>query len=56
MFLAAEAEHFSMGPIFGIFFGFWAVVLILLWFGTGILTRKQDELTRKAHSKHEDPH
>ena len=58
MILSAEAatKHIDMGPIFMIFFAFWAVVLIVLWFGTGMLARKQDQLTEKAHKSQDHKH
>jgi hypothetical protein len=58
MFLASTTtavKHIDMGPIFAIFFAFWAVVLIVLWIATGLLARKQDQLiekSRKSQSHH----
>jgi hypothetical protein len=45
---AAATKHIDMGPIFTIFFAFWAVVLVVLWIGTGLLVRKQDQLVERA--------
>jgi hypothetical protein len=43
------AEHRSMAPIFGIFFAFWAVVLVVLWLGVGLLLKVRDRtLARRA--------
>jgi len=53
---AAATKHIDMGPIFGVFFGFWAVVLIVLWIATGLLVRKQDQLVEKARKSQSHHH
>jgi hypothetical protein len=53
---AAAAKHIDMGPIFTIFFAFWAVVLLVLWFGTGLLVRKQDQLAEKSRKSQQSHH
>lgn len=51
--MIVAAEH-NIAPIFGIFFVFWAVVLLALWFGVGYLVRKHDRMVekRRSHDTH----
>jgi hypothetical protein len=52
--MTLAAEH-DIAPIFGIFFAFWAVVLLALWFGVGYLVHKHDRMVQKRKS-HGDGH
>ena len=55
MILSTEAvKHVDMGPIFGVFFGFWAFVLVALWVGTGILLKMREKALEK--SQHHGDH
>ena len=49
-------RHINMGPIFTVFFAFWAAVLVVLWIATGLLVRKQDQLAEKSRKSHSHGH
>jgi hypothetical protein len=52
LILATEAAHHNIAPVMGIFFAFWGVVLVVLFFGVGMLLNKQDRLLEKSKHGH----
>jgi len=52
MLLAEEAAHAPMGLIFGIFFGFWAVVLITLAIAIPMLMKHAEKKSGGGHAGH----
>jgi hypothetical protein len=52
LILATEAAHHNIAPVMGAFFAFWAVVLVVLFFGVGMLLGKRERLLQKSKHGH----
>jgi hypothetical protein len=52
LILATEAAHHNIAPVMGAFFAFWVIVLIVLFFGVGMLLNKRERLLEKSKHSH----